>query len=301
MSRKNAIHAARRNDWSAYAYLLPILAITVFFWFIPIVISIGLSFTQYSSLSTPTFNGLENYEKLFQDRVFRQSLVNTLIYVVTVVPGQTILAFLTASWIDRKGKNPATNFVRWAMFIPSLASVSVVGIVCRILLNNPESPLNTILSYFGVNTSLLLGGEKTALATLIVIEILISSGYYMVIYLAALLDVPRNYYEAARIDGASQLQIFRKITLPLMRPVTLLIVLLGSISAFQNFDLVYTMTGGGPGRATTMTAMVYLYLYSFKYSKIGFAMAIGNILILVVALLTILQRKFAAGREATLY
>ena len=123
----------------------------------------------------------------------------------------------------------------------------------------------------------------------------------MVIYLAALLDIPRSYYEAARIDGANQFQIFWKITFPLMRPMTLLVILLGSISAFQNFDLVYTMTGGGPGRATTMTAMVYLYLYSFKYSKIGFAMAIGNVLILVIALLTIVQRRLASRKDNVLY
>lgn len=303
MTKRQALRPAprRKNQWSGFLYILPMFAVILFFWFVPIAVSAVLSFSQYSALSTPTFNGLENYKALFQDKIFLQSLLNTLIFVVTVVPGQTILAFLAASWIDRKGKNPATSFVRWAMFIPSLASASVVGIVVRILLNNPDSPLNTIFSLFGLNTALLIGSEKTALATLIVIEILIGSGYYMVIYLAALLDVPRSYYEAARMDGAGQLTIYRKITLPLMRNTTWLIVLLGSISAFQSFDLVYTMTGGGPGRATTMTAMVYLYLYSFKYSKIGFAMAIGNILVVVVALLTIVQRRLARSKESTLY
>lgn len=301
MSKELAYPRRKKQDWSSYLYILPMLAIVIFFWIIPILISVVLSFTQYNALSTPHFNGVENYKALFEDRIFRQSLINTLIFVITVVPGQTILAFLTASWIDRKGKNPATQFVRWAMFIPSLASVSIVGIVCRILLNNPSSPLNTLFSLFGLNPSLLLGSEKAAFPTLIVIEILIGSGYYMVIYLAALLDIPRSYYEAAKIDGASQFQIFWKITFPLMRPMTLLVILLGSISAFQSFDLVYTMTGGGPGRSTTMTAMVYLYLYSFKYSKIGFAMAIGNVLILVIAVLTIVQRRLAGRKENILY
>ena len=301
MSKELAYPRREKQDWSAYLYLLPMLAIVIFFWIIPILVSAVLSFTQYNALSTPHFNGVENYKALFEDRLFCQSLINTFIFVITVVPGQTILAFLTASWIDRKGKNPATQFVRWAMFIPSLASVSIVGIVCRILLNNPSSPLNTLFSLFGLNPSLLLGSEKAAFPTLIVIEILIGSGYYMVIYLAALLDIPRSYYEAAKIDGASQFQIFWKITFPLMRPMTLLVILLGSISAFQSFDLVYTMTGGGPGRSTTMTAMVYLYLYSFKYSKIGFAMAIGNVLILVIAVLTIVQRRLAGRKENVLY
>ena len=301
MSKELAYPRRKKQDWSSYLYILPMLAIVIFFWIIPILISVVLSFTQYNALSTPHFNGVENYKALFEDRIFRQSLINTLIFVITVVPGQTILAFLTASWIDRKGKNPATQFVRWAMFIPSLASVSSVGIVCRILLNNPSSPLNTLFSIFGLNPSLLLGSEKAAFPTLIVIEILIGLGYYMVIYLAALLDIPHSYYEAAKIDGASQFQIFWKITFPLMRPMTLLVILLGSISAFQSFDLVYTMTGGGPGRSTTMTAMVYLYLYSFKYSKIGFAMAIGNVLILVIAVLTIVQRRLAGRKENILY
>ena len=250
MKQKNFPLSLKKQNLSAYLYVLPMLAIVVFFWIVPIIVSVSLSFSQYNALSTPVFNGLENYRLIFKDRVFRKSLANTLVFVLTVVPGQTILAFLTAAWIDRQGKNPATQFVRWSMFVPSLASVSVVGIVCRILLNNPSSPLNAIFSLFGINTSLLLGGEKTAFPTLIIIQILIGSGYYMVIYLAALLDVPNSYYEAAKIDGANQFQSFLKLTIPLMRPVTMLIVLLGSISAFQNFDLVYVMTGGGPGRST---------------------------------------------------
>ena len=290
MSKELAYPRREKQDWSAYLYLLPMLAIVIFFWIIPILVSAVLSFTQYNALSTPHFNGVENYKALFEDRIFCQSLINTFIFVITVVPGQTILAFLTASWIDRKGKNPATQFVRWAMFIPSLASVSIVGIVCRILLNNPSSPLNTLFSLFGLNPSLLLGSEKAAFPTLIVIAIL------------NFIDgIPKELDEAAKIDGASQFQIFWKITFPLMRPMTLLVILLGSISAFQSFDLVYTMTGGGPGRSTTMTAMVYLYLYSFKYSKIGFAMAIGNVLILVIAVLTIVQRRLAGRKENVLY
>ena len=151
MSKELAYPRRQKQDWSSYLYILPMLVIVIFFWIIPILISVVLSFTQYNALSTPHFNGVENYKALFEDRIFRQSLINTLIFVITVVPGQTILAFLTASWIDRKGKNPATQFVRWAMFIPSLASVSIVGIVCRILLNNPSSPLNTLFSLFGLN------------------------------------------------------------------------------------------------------------------------------------------------------
>ena len=145
------------NKNIAWLYILPMLAMTIFFWIVPIIVAVFMSFSNYTGLNVPSFVELENYKKLFSDDLFFISLKNTLIFVITVVPGQTILGFCVAAWIDRKGKNPVTSFVRWSMFIPSLASVSIIGIVCRVLLNNVDSPLNTFLKILGVNGNHLLG------------------------------------------------------------------------------------------------------------------------------------------------
>ena len=130
---------------------------------------------------------------------------------------------------------------------------------------------------------------------------LIGTGYYMVLYLAYLVDIPESYYEAAKLDGASDFQIMRYITAPLMKPTTIMIIFLGVMNMFQSFDMIYIMTGGGPGQGTTMTLMMSMYLNSFKYSKIGYGMAIGNVLIILVAGLTFLQRKLLNQKANSLY
>lgn len=285
---------------TAYLYILPMLALMIFFWVVPIVVSIAGSFTNYTGMNQPKFIGWSNYKSIFTDKLFYSSLKTTLLFVVGVVPGQTILGFLVAAWIDRKGSTPISNFVRWTMFIPTLASTSVIGIVCRTLLNNAESPLNTILSVFGIQGNMLLGSDTAALVVLIVIQILISSGYYMVIYLAAMAAIPRSYYEAAKLEGVGTLTVYRRITLPILKPTTILILFLGVLGAIQTFDLVYVMTGGGPQTAT-YTIMLYLYMYGFKYSKVALAMAIGTVLCIIVGLIVLWQRKAITSKQSNLY
>ena len=290
-----------KRDFSGYLYVLPFFMIVVLFWYLPILMSGWFSLTEYNALSVPQFNGLENYKALFYDAVFQKCIRNTLIFVVTIVPSQTFLGFLIAVWVNKRKTTWLGKFVRNGMFIPSLASASIVSIVYRILLNNGESPLSMILAAFGINSTMILGSQTMVFPALIIIEILMGTGYNMVLYLAYLVDIPESYYEAARIDGASDFQIMRCIIEPLIRPATILILFLGVIGTFQSFDMVYIMTGGGPGQATTMTIMVYLYLYSFKYAKIGYGMAIGNILILMVVFLTFLQRRLLNNKSSKMY
>ena len=298
--KKQTFKTLHKNSKTGILYVMPMLAITIFFWVLPIIVAVFGSLTNYTGMSHPSFIGLENYKKIFADGLFYSSLKTTLIFVVLVVPGQTILAFLTAAWIDRKGSTIASNFVRWAMFIPTLASTSVIAIVCRTLLNNPESPLNAILKIFGIQGNLLLGSDVGALGALIVIQILMSSGYYMVIYLAAVVTIPRSYYEAARLEGISTFTVYRKITLPIVKPTTIMIIFLGVLSGIQTFDLVYVMTGGGPQTAT-YTIMLYLYMYAFKYSKVAMGMAISIVMCVFIGAIIFWQRKTISAKENNLY
>lgn len=291
----------KKRDYSGYLYILPFFMVMLFFWYIPILMSGWFSLTEYNALSTPVFAGFANYKALLQDKIFLKSIRNTLIFVITVVPLETLLGFLTAVWVEKRKITWLGKFVRNGMFIPSLASASIVSIVWRILLNNDQSPLAYLLSFFGINSSMILGSKTIVFPALIIMEVLMGTGYYMVLYLAYLVDIPESYYEAARLDGASGFQLMRYITAPLIKPATIMIVFLGVIGTFQSFDMIYIMTGGGPGQGTTATVMLSLYLYSFKYSKIGYGMAIGNLLIILVAFLTFMQRRLLREKTSNLY
>lgn len=291
----------KRKNISAYFYILPIASIIIFFWYIPIVASIGLSFTEYNGLTEPVFNGTTNYRMLFKDEVFLNSIKIVLKFILFVTPIQIILAFFVAAWVDRKAKSKSASFVRGAMIIPALASTSVIGIVCRMMLNNSKSPLNPILKIFGIESTQLLGSESHALITLMVIKVFIELGYYMTLYMASLTDIPRSYYDSALIDGANQWKIYTKITFPLVKNTTLLLMFLSSIGGLKMFGLVYTMTGGGPGTSTTMTPMVYLYMYGFKYSKVSYSMAIGVIIMAIALLLILVTKRFITDEDSKMY
>ena len=291
----------KKKNYSGYIYILRFFLVVLVFWYIPILVSGAFSFTLYNALGLPKFTGWSNYVLLFKDKIFMKSIRNTLIFVVTIVPLQTMLSFAIAVWVNKRRNTWLGKFVRNAMFIPSLASSGVVCIVWRILLNNEQSPLAHFLSIFGIKSNMILGSSKMVFPALIIMEVLMQMGYYMVLYLAYLVDIPDSYYEAARLDGASPTQTIRYITAPLMRTTTTMLVFLGVIGTFQSFDMIYIMTGGGPGQGTTMTIMMSLYLYSFKYSKVGYGMAIGNILILLVVFLTYCQKRMLNQRNTELY
>lgn len=298
---KKLYKECKKKDYSGYLYILPFFFVVIFFWYVPILVSGWFSLTEYNALGNPSFIGPGNYISLFKDKMFLKSIANTLLFVVTVVPLQTVFGFLIAVWVNKRKTTWLGKFVRNGMFVPSLASLGVVCIVWRLLLNNDQSPLGLLLSCFGIKSSLILGSKELVFPALIIMNALIGTGYYMVLFLAYLVDIPESYYEAAKLDGASDFQIMRYITAPLMKPTTIMIIFLGVMSMFQSFDMIYIMTGGGPGQGTTMTLMMSMYLNSFKYSKIGYGMAIGNVLIILVAGLTFLQRKLLNQKATSLY
>lgn len=166
--------------------------------------------------------------------MFLKSIRNTLIFVITVVPLQTLFGFLVAVWVDKRKTTWLGKFVRNGMFVPSLASLGVVAIVWRVLLNNDQSPLGYLLSFVGIESSMILGSKEMVFPALIIMDVLMGMGYYMVLYLAYLVDIPDSYYEAARLDGASDFQIMRHITAPLMKSTTIMIIFLVCIYSCTN-------------------------------------------------------------------
>ena len=252
-------------------YVLPSFILIMAFCIIPIFMSGYFSFTSYNIMTPPKFVGLENYEKVFQDGYVADAAKNTLLYVLMTVPAQTILSLVFAAFLAYKMQNKTGGFLRSVMFIPVIASAVTAGTIWRIILNTEGGLLNNILNFFHLDSVNWLGSTKTALISICIVAVWKNVGYFLVIYYAGIMGISKDLYEAAKVDGATSIQQFFKITLPMLKPITYLVVTLGIIWSFQVFDLAYLMTGGGPGRAT-VTLVMGIYNAAFKQYKMGYAL-----------------------------
>lgn len=250
----------------------------------------GYSLTEYNVLQAPEFVGLANYEGILKDPYIASSLINTGIYTIIVVPIQTILSMVIAYLLARKCRNRFGGFVRSALFIPVITSMVLTATIWRLLLaGDPQGVINSIIGIFGMEPVNWLGKSWPALLSVCVIGIWKNVGYFMVIFYAGMMDIPVSLYESATVDGAGAFRQFISITLPMLKPITYLVITLGTIWSFQVFDLVYTLTGGGPGRAT-MTLVLTIYNSAFKDYKMGYASAVSMIFLAVVLIVSFIQK-----------
>ena len=264
-----------------YCYIMPITIILVTFVIVSVIISIVLSFTKYNIMTPPEFYGIKNYVRLISDSKFLKALWNTLKLMIMIVPLQTILAIIFSVFLVANRHRLLGKIANSVIFIPVLCSNAVVGVVWRELLNGKIPAVEWFFGLFGLQPSMLLGDAKTALAVVAAVSIWKSLGYYVVIYSSGLMGISDTYYEAAKVDGAGTFQKFWKITLPMLKPTIILAVFLSITSSLQCFDLIFTMTGGGPNNAST-TLVVYSYSLCFGSSSAGYAMSISNVLFIVI-------------------
>ncbi len=277
------------KKFTPYLFILPISTLLISFYIIPIIMSIILGFTNYKGFSSFNFIGINNYINLFNDPFFITSIKNTFFYTIIIIPLQTSLALLFAVIINKNSKNIYSRILKTVLFIPVISSTVLISVVWRTLLNGDTSPINQLFMIFGFSPQWL--SPELAKYTIIIISIWKNVGYFMVIYLSGLVQIPKSYYNAAKIDGANAIQEFRYITLPLLKPTTILVVFLSSIWSLQIFDLVYMLTGGGPANSTI--SIVYrVYEVAFKEYNIGYAMSMANVLLLIACIISIAQSKF---------
>lgn len=277
-------------------YVLPSFILIMAFCIIPIFMSGYFSFTSYNIMTPPKFVGLENYERVFQDGYVADAAKNTLLYVLMTVPAQTILSLVFAAFLAYKMQNKTGGFLRSVMFIPVIASAVTAGTIWRIILNTEGGLLNNILNFFHLDSVNWLGSTKTALISICIVAVWKNVGYFLVIYYAGIMGISKDLYEAAKVDGATSIQQFFKITLLMLKPITYLVVTLGIIWSFQVFDLAYLMTGGGPGRAT-VTLVMGIYNAAFKQYKMGYACAMAMLLLLIVVIINVIENLFFKERK----
>ena len=279
-----------RNNLWGYLFTTPSAILLLVFIILPIFISAWLSLTEFTGFNSPTFVGFKNYIDMFQDKKFLASMKNTFVYVIVTVPLQTILALLTAAILAEKFRNPFGEFIRGTMFIPVLCSAVIAGnLFFYLFASDEEAIVNSFLILLGFDKVNWLGKSDMAMLVVCLVAIWKNVGYFMVIFYAAIMDVPKSLHEAARVDGASPMQRFFSITLPGIRPVLYLVITLSTIWAFQVFDITMVMTKGGPGTAT-MSPVLLVYNYAFSDHRMGYASAIACLLAVVIFVISMLQK-----------
>ncbi|MEO0069782.1 MAG: sugar ABC transporter permease [candidate division WOR-3 bacterium] len=311
---------SRRSKESLSAFLLLLPAIMILFTFrvLPILLSVRMSFYDWGMAGPRAFVGLGNYFAVLKDPIFYQSLLNTGWYVIFEVPLTIVLSLGIAILLNQKIRG--LGFYRTVYYLPVVTSIVAVSVVWRWLLHPDRGVLNYLLSLLGItgirwlqdprgifqlllgsrgeNLPYILRGPSIALSGLVLMGIWKALGYNTIIFLAGLQNIPKTYYEAARIDGASGWQMFRRITLPLLSPTTYYVLIMSSIAAFETFAQVWIMTGPPPGGplSTTKVVMYYFYENAFELWRLGYGSAIAFIAFLLILCLTILQRLFLEKR-----
>lgn len=280
----------RRNTLWGYGFTSPSAILLFVFIILPIFISAALSLTDFSGFNEPTYVGFKNYVDMFKDKKFLASMKNTFIYVIATVPLQTILSLVVAAILAEKFRNPFGEFIRGTMFIPVLCSAVIAGnLFFYLFASDKEAIINSFMMLLGFDKVNWLGKSETAMLVICIVAIWKNVGYFMVIFYAAIMDVPQTLHDAARVDGASPMQRFLNITMPGIRPVLYLVITLSTIWAFQVFDITMVMTKGGPGFAT-MSPVLLVYNYAFSDHRMGYASAIACLLAVVIFVISMLQK-----------
>ena len=277
-----------RKEWIAgYLFILPNFIGFLVFVAIPVVMGFVISLTDYSGFGKLNFIGVNNYIEMFNDSNFIISLKNNFFYTISVVPLTVLFALLLALMLNKKLYG--ADFFKTIYFFPNLTSMVAVGVIWLQLFQVKDGPINQFLMSLGVeNPPKWFFGASTALLSIVIVVVWKQAGYYMIMFLGGLKSIPPHLYESAKIDGASPMQAFWKITLPMLSPTTFMITVLTFIASFQVFDIINVTTEGGPGRETNVLVM-RVYLEAFRYGNMGYAAAIGYFLFLIVFLVTLIQ------------
>ena len=267
------------KKYTPYLFLLPAAAVLMLFFFIPFFQTIGLSFFDYSSsLYNPDFNGIDNYIKLFREPVFYKVMFNTFMYLVIAVPFLVTFPLFIAILINQKIRG--ITLYKILIYFPVIISIVVAAIAFKWLYAG-EGILNYLMTLFHLSPIGWLTDTNWALFSVALVTVWKGIGYYMMIYLASLMSVPQDLYEACDIDGANFWQKHFTVTIPHIMPTIALVSTISTISAMKVFAEIYVMTKGGPLNSSK-TIVYYIYERAFENLDLGYASALAVVLLIVV-------------------
>ncbi len=289
--------ARQRQKLLPYVFIAPNVVLFTMFSFLPLLYAVYISFHDWSLIGDPEWLGVHNYVRLARDPLFWQALRQTLVYAVSTVPTSMVIGLALAMALNRR--IPGRAFLRSVYFLPLVVSAVATGTIAAWMFNENYGVINAMLVQLGVGRIAWLSTPQWALPSLAIATLWVRVGFNMIVYLAALQSIPSVYYEAARIDGASAVSQFRHVTVPLLAPATFLLLVLNVINSFQVFDLIYVMTGGGPGFSTTMVVQ-YIFRSAFVTSEMGYASAMGVALYAIILVFTVVQWRASRQSESVL-
>ncbi|MFE0753134.1 carbohydrate ABC transporter permease [Inquilinus sp. NPDC058860] len=292
---------AFRRNWPIIAFLSPAAIVLLVFMAVPMVNSIILSFQSWNGMSAPSWVGLRNYRALFGDRLFLLALGNTAYFTIATVILQSVIPLLVANMLN--SRILGGTIFRTLYFMPVIISLAISGLLWAMIYEPNFGILNEFLRSIGLGsfTQLWLADRRTVMPSIIAVSVWQSLGFYLVIYYAAMQNIPRELYEAAKIDNANALQRLWHVTVPMLRPVIVLVIVLNTIHGIKVFDQIWVMTAGGPNHASD-TLGTYLYSTSFgamgsSNPQLGYATAIAIVILVLSFLLSILQIRLGKRRE----
>ncbi|WP_297407550.1 carbohydrate ABC transporter permease [uncultured Cetobacterium sp.] len=274
----------------AYIMILPLVIGITIFYILPFFQNLYFSFTNLGAFGKFEFIGLQNYKEIVKDPKMYKALKNTFIYVFFSVPIGIMCSTIIATILNSKIKG--LTIYRVLYFLPAVTMPTAIAMVWKWMYNKDFGILNQILDKFNIEGRAWLSDPETALYAVIIVAIWSSIGYNMVILLAGLQGIPKMYYEAAKIDGASSIICFFKITLPLLSPTLFFVTVMSFISSFQIFDLIFMMVSrSNPAFESSMTIVYFFYTNAFQMSEKGYAAAIAVILFIIILIFTVVQMK----------
>ena len=278
--------ARRKEAANAYLFIAPNLIVFITFMFVPLAWTFVYAMQNKLTFGPSHYVGLENFRTLYHDPTFWRSLVNTVGYAALSVPLELGIGLGVAMLLN--GRLPMRGLFRTIFFVPVVISGLSSGIIVSWVFNEQIGVANRIAGYLGSGPLHWQSNPKLAIVTGVLVTLWVSIGFNMVVYLAALQGVPREYYDAAAVDGASPWSRFRHVTLPGINYSTMFLGVYGVITSFQVFDLVYSVTGGGPGDATNVLGL-YAYQSAFETRNTGQGAAIGVVLYVLIMAIIALQ------------
>jgi multiple sugar transport system permease protein len=286
----------RREFWIAMAFIAPAMIGFLVFFVYPTIRGFYLSFTEYSLLGTPSWIGLENYQFMWTDKLFWNAQKVTWEYVILNIGFQTALAIGLAVLMHRLTKS---TLIRGSILLPYLIANVVVALLWWWLLDYQMGIVNAGLEMIGVDPIAFFGDENWAIPTIAFINVWRHMGYTALLIFAGLQTIPKTVYEAASVDGAGEWRTFWTITMPLLRPVLVLVLVITVTGSFQVFDTVAVTTQGGPINATRVM-QVYIVERAFERSDFGYAAAMSAVLFLMLAIITFVLNKTLRAGESDL-
>ncbi|WP_299845022.1 sugar ABC transporter permease [uncultured Paracoccus sp.] len=292
--RRSALR--RKEAIVGYLFILPALIGLILFYVLPTLRAAQISMTSWNLMRPAKWVGFENYTKLWADGQFWDSMWITLLYVMYNIPVQTALGLLIAVLADRLAKSVTFRAV---IIAPYLISNVVAGLVWLLMLDPLIGVTNSFLGLIGIGPQAFLSSPDQSLVSVAAISIWRHVGFTALLFYAGLQSIPRDLYEAARLDGASEFAMFRLITLPLLRPVLVFVLVTSVVGSFQIFDVIAVTTQGGPADSTR-AVLWYIYENAFKFSRMGYASAMSMVLFVILILVTLLQMRLLRGDQSDL-